>query len=418
MARFNWLWLIFLRYYRNLGLRVSVFALLSLAMTLLTPLAEFYVPDGTGAAMDFDAVMPVLTILASSMLAVSTFSLSVMVSAHRAAAGTTTPRVHRLLLEDTTTQSVLATFIGAFVYALTTIVLHQSGFYPASAAVIVMGVTIGVVLLVVLAMLRWIQHLSGLGSVDDSLHMVTTRTKDALRALAKAPAIGASPLTADTVLPVQTTPIRAPRAGYVQLIDLRGLERCLPNGASAYILSAPGAHVLRQEVIAHVTGSVSDKMLDKIKAAIVIGDLRTFEQDATFGLLILSETASKALSPGVNDSGTAIAAVLRLKALLWDYCHKRQDNDAPKVPRVFVPVTSDDALLEAAFAQIARDGAGIIEVALQLRETLAALADTPDRAMQQAACDMAARALAYAEKGGLLEHELDRLRAIDVPSPG
>ncbi|WP_424966962.1 DUF2254 family protein [Dinoroseobacter sp. S375] len=48
------------------------------------------------------SVTPVLTIFASSMLAASTFSLSIVVSAHRTIAETATPRMHRIPLEDMT----------------------------------------------------------------------------------------------------------------------------------------------------------------------------------------------------------------------------------------------------------------------------------------------------------------------------
>ncbi|WP_295313798.1 DUF2254 family protein, partial [Roseobacter sp.] len=155
MSRISWMFLIFLRYYRNLGLRVSLYALLSCIAAFASPFVVRYLSATTTDVLDFSSVIPVLTILASSMLAVSTFSLNIMVTAHRAAAETTTPRMHRLLLENTTTQSVLATFIGAFVYSLASIILYQAGFYSDQAAIVVMGVTIVVVVLVVVSMLRW-----------------------------------------------------------------------------------------------------------------------------------------------------------------------------------------------------------------------------------------------------------------------
>ncbi len=46
---------------------------------------------------------------------------------------------------------------------------------------------------------------------------------------------------------------------------------------------------------------------------------RTFEDDPRFGLIVLSEIADKALSPGVNDPGTAIDVIGTLVRLftLW-----------------------------------------------------------------------------------------------------
>ena len=157
------------RLYRKLWLRVTLYALASLIAAGAGSVADLFLSDQLIGLVKPGAVMPVLTILASSMLAVSTFSLNVMVSAHRTAAQIATPRVHRLLLEDTTTQAVLAAFVGAFVFSLTSIVLFQSGIYDDSAAIVVMGVTVLVVVLVIAAILRWIEHLSTLGSLDDSL---------------------------------------------------------------------------------------------------------------------------------------------------------------------------------------------------------------------------------------------------------
>ena len=42
---------------------------------------------------------------------------------------------------------------------------------------------------------------------------------------------------------------------------------------------------------------------EAIAATFVIGGSRVFDQDPRFGLLVLSEIASRALSPAVNDPG-------------------------------------------------------------------------------------------------------------------
>ncbi|NHX22318.1 DUF2254 family protein, partial [Escherichia coli] len=76
------------------------------------------------------------------------------------------------LLEDTTTQSVLATFVGGFVYSLSAVILFHAQVYSDDAAVVVFGFTIVVVVLIVLAILRWIDHLSHLGSMDHTLQII------------------------------------------------------------------------------------------------------------------------------------------------------------------------------------------------------------------------------------------------------
>ena len=43
--------------------------------------------------------------------------------------------------------------------------------------------------------------------------------------------------------------------------------------------------------------------------AFIVGDDRTFREDPRFGLVTLAEIAARALSPAVNDVGTAIDIV-------------------------------------------------------------------------------------------------------------
>ncbi|WP_300032047.1 DUF2254 domain-containing protein [uncultured Roseobacter sp.] len=415
MSRLRWLKLVLLRYYRDMGLRVLLYALLSLAATLISPFANALLDESLKAKIDFSAVMAVLTILASSMLAVSTFSLNIMVSAHRAAADAATPRVHRILLEDTTTQSVLAAFIGAFVYSLGSIVLYRLGFYPEDAAFVMMMITTLVVIWVVVSLLRWIQHLTTLGSVEASLDAARGRAREALLSLARHPRYGASPLTGETVLPQETTPLPAPQSGFLQLIDMAKLEDCLPQGAAIYLDMRPGSHVLERQVIAQVSGTVDAGTLERLGKTFTFGRIRTHEQDARFSLAVLSEIASRALSPGINDPGTAIEAVLALKSVLWDYTLQTPDPDAPAAPRVFAAFPDPADLLEAGFAAIARDGAGTVEVALALRQSLAALAaaDAPD--MARAARAFADVALDASAAAALPRRDMEQLEAVAMP---
>ncbi|MAO27966.1 DUF2254 domain-containing protein [Roseovarius sp.] len=401
------------RYYRKLWLRVLCYALLSLLVAAIEPVLERWIDLDFAPDVAPEGVMTVLTILASSMLAVSTFSLNVMVSAHRAAAASATPRIHRLLLDDTTTHTVLAVFIGAFVYALTTIILIQAGLYADTSAFITMAVTVLVVVMVIAAMLRWIDHLSHLGSMDHNMRNVFDLTRDGLTRFARRPALGAALLREDTVLPEQLTPLTAPASGYLQLIDVDGLNTCLQDiseGSFLYVSLFPGQTVLRGQPLSQLSGSASEAELSQLARHFVIGDIRTYEQDPDFGLTVLSEMSSRALSPGVNDPGTAIEAVTRLEMLLWDYGHATGDPDTATAPRVFVKAPTPAHILQSAFAATARDGAGQIEVARHLREALSRLASLPDASLAAAARDLDELVLAYCDKALPLEAERQSLR--------
>lgn len=414
MTRLKWFFFLFLRYYRNLGLRVALYALLALAVAFVSPLAAVRVNDWIPLELTFDSVLPVLTILASSMLAVSTFSLNVMVSAHRAASAATTPRVHRILLEDTTTQSVLATFIGAFVYSLTSIILFRSSFYADEAALLVMGVTILVALLVVISLLRWIDLLKDLGSVDESIRLAKSRADEVLTSYARHPSFGATPLTEDIVIPPQINPIFAPESGVLQLVNIAQLRQNLPQASAIYVLARPGQHVLKGERLAEVSGTLDDDTMEELSDAFTFGQQRTHEQDTEFGLNVLAEIASRALSPGINDPGTATQTIIALKEVLWTYAQTPPAEDANAAQNVFVDFPNAAELLNAAYAAIARDGAATIEVACALRTALQALTDCQNTDLAEAAVRLAELSMAYSDKAGLLDGEIEKLKSIKV----
>jgi len=410
--------LMLLRLGQLLWVRVALMAVLAVVASATAIFFENTIPDTLTQRFTPDAVMPILTILASSMLAVSTFSLNVMVSAHNAAAAQATPRVHRILLADTTTQTVLATFIGAFVYALTSIILFKAQLHGPGAAVTVLAFTVVVVVLVILAMLRWIDHLSDLSSMDTSLRATERAARDSLIHTKSEPALRALPLTPDTVIPDDAQPIGAPRSGFLQFIDLPRLSAALGKSqARVYIHTAPGAYVLQGQPIAYAAG-LSDALIKKIQACLTSGDTRTFEQDATYGLLVLSEIGSRALSPGVNDPGTAIDVIARQQGLLWDWVHTPLNDAPPKFDRIFVPDTHPKDLIDKAYGSIARDGAGTLEVVQHLLAALEPLTTCPDKALAQAARDMANRARAYADKALPLVSEKASLRRPDDAAGG
>ena len=410
MKHIDWVRFHLLRYYRNMGLRVVLYALLAMSAALVSPVISLFTEADVGGTIQFDSVLPVLTILATSMLAVSTFSLNIMVSAHRAASDATTPRVHRILLEDTTTQSVLATFIGAFVFSLGSIVLYQAGFYPPGSAFIVMSVTIVVVALVVVSLLRWIDHLTMIGSVDDSLKCAKEKARSTLETCLKTPNLGASRLTDATILPSNSNKLLSRHSGFVQLIDTVQLHNAAPENGSVYVLVRPGSHVVTGETLAEVSGTTNEDTMKLMESAFTIGELRTHEQDAEFALLVLSEITAKALSPGVNDAGTAIETLQEIKTLLWFYFDEDPISEiVPDAPKVFVNMPSEACLLNAAFMSLARDGAGMVEVATQLQKALSTLSKSRNEKAARAASDLAEKALKYSSQSDLLEFEKEQL---------
>ncbi len=392
---------------RKVWVRVVGFAILAVASAVLARLLSPFVPAELAPRLGADAVGQILVTLASSMLAVTTFSLSIAVSAFAAAASTATPRATALLQEDHTTQNVLATFLGAFLFSLLGLIGLRANVYDDSGTVILFLFTVLVVALVIVALIHWIGHLMSFGRMHDTLDRVEAAARDAFERRVERPYLGANPMP--QTLPQRLTAVASQHTGYVQYLDVQALEECAAElDARIYVAALPGSFVHLAAPLVRVTASDLDpESEERIRSTFSIGRDRTFEEDPRFGLIVLSEIASRALSPAVNDPGTAISVIGRLVAILSRW----QPAEDPEVlyPHVFVePITPED-VLEDAFRPIARDGAGLIEVQLRLQAAFRALRDTANSNLADAVVAASRAALDRARAAGLRSSELATL---------
>ncbi len=165
---------------------------------LLAVAVSPYIPQDLPTKIGADAVDKILGIIASSMLTVTTFSLTTMVSAYSAVTTNVTPRATRLVMEDSTTQNVLATFVGSFLFSLVGIIALTTGYYGDRGRVILFVVTIGVIILIVVTLLRWIDHLSRLGRVTETTQRVEQAAIESLKAWLETPHLGGNRLQETT----------------------------------------------------------------------------------------------------------------------------------------------------------------------------------------------------------------------------
>ena len=450
----KWRWL-FDQITHLLWLRASLFAVIGVVTALIGVTAESYVPMSVPDLIGADAVGTVLNVLASSMLAVTTFSLGVMLSAYSAATNNVTPRATKLLMQDTTTQNVLSTFIGSFLFSLVGIVTLTIEGYGQRGRLVLFVVTVGVILVVITALLRWIDHLSRLGRVGETTQRVEDVATEAILRRNEQPCLGGRRLDDTVTIPAEATVVTADKTGYVQHIDSAAIETLAEqNNAQVYLMVLPGAYVVEGSEIARVCASpqsddepadgekskakaededdarspeeIKEELTNGLRAALSVGAERTYDQDPRFGIVVLAEIASRALSAAINDSGTAIDVISRLVRVMaiWTKAPEKADEDGEvpevKCPHLYVRPLLYQDLFEDGFAIIARDGADRLEIQLRLQKALGNLAKIGPQEFRDAAHLQARLSLEQAEFGLRFEREKERVRqaaAFDVALP-
>ena len=411
-SRLQWL---LLQLSRQVWVRATAFSVLGVMTALTALLVKRYIPADLPAKIGADAVDSLLGIIASSMLSVTIFSLSTMVSAYASATSNTSPRATRLLITDSTAQNALATFVGSFLFSLVGIIVLQTGLYGDSGRVVLYAVTLLVIAFIIFTLLRWIDYVLKLGRVGPTSDRVEEAASISMKHRRKTPCLGGRPFLGDVgVLPGDAAvAVHSLRFGSLQFIDMEALQDAAEtHDAQVRVVALPGSVVGPAYPLAYLTGAAANEALEAVRDAFSVDDERSFDQDPRFGACVLSEIASRALSPAINDPGTAID-ILNRGARVLALWSSTADEDAAaseeiRYPRVDVPPLALDELFDDFFTPIERDGAGNVEVCIHLQKMLRMLAHLGDPRYRAAAQRHSALALARAQIA--LTFDADRQR--------
>lgn len=405
MSRWRWM---LRRLTRRLWFRAALFSALAVATALVSAVAAPFIPYEFTTQIGASAVDNILSILASSMLAVTTFSLTTMVSAFSAASNAATPRASLLLVEDQQAQNAISTFLGCFLFSIVGIIALSTGFYGESGRVVLFIVTIGVILWIVVTLLRWIDHLSRFGRLSETVSRVEATAAASLQDWARAPRLGGG---RSLPLPAGAVPVMPADFGYLQHVDVQALSRLAEEmEQDIHLAVLPGAAMDPYRPLLHLSRAVSPELEERLRQAFTLGDRRGFDQDPRYGMIVLTEIASRALSAATNDTGTAIGVLAALGRLLGRWAETETEDEEVAFPRLRVPDIMPDVFFNDVFRPIARDGAGEVEVGIRLQKTLAMLARCGQGRLAAPARRLSAEAIERAEAAGLLPAEMEILR--------
>ncbi len=369
---------------------------------------------GAGA----DGTRGLLTTVASSMVTVVGVVFSITVVALSLASSQYTSRVLRNFMRDSVNQWVLGLMIGVFAYCLVVLRTIRGGdegaFVPAISALaglVLAFVGIG-------ALIYFIHHIS---TSIQAVHIIAAAAEDTLRTVDR--------LYPEIAREEQELPdaglagdiwqrIPARTNGYLQNLDINGLVRFAVERSTIVRLDrSVGDFVIQGAPLLSVHGlSVIDEpMKVRLAACHTIGRQRTIEQDTAFGIRQIVDVALKALSPGINDSTTAVMCVDYLTAILFRLGQREIQTvyrDDAGQPRLILAGPTYSSLLADAMHQIRRSSAGnatMLESLVAKMEILSARTAIPER---RAALRQHAEATARTARRTILDPEdLERLEA-------
>ncbi len=394
----------------------------AVALCILAKLADVVFPNPEGWPMvDESSLDSLLVIIASSMLAVATFSLGVMVSAFATVQTGATPRATELVMGDEGIRAGIGAFIGAFVYAVVAKAALSFDAYDQAGRVTLMAATLLVLAYLVVRLILWVRTMSSLGRLSDTLDRIEHEARAVLHEYADEPLLGGSALDPAQPAGPGAFEVTNRRGGYLTHVDVAGLqEEAAAQGVTVRVMVRPGAFIGPRTVLAVVTPDDPaaepdpDDIGTAIRYSFIRGHQRSFDQDPRYGLIVLSEVAQRALSPAVNDPGTGVQVASLLTELVLDLQSCQQPDDAHRVKfdRVAVVALDERDLIRDGFSPIARDGAAFVEIALRLQKLLWHIANHRPGSIADAARDQARESYQRSMDRLTLGADRDRLTSI------
>ena len=404
--------------------------------------AELPIVFGAGP----DGARAMLQAIAGSVITVAGVTFSITIVALQLTSTQFSPRVLRNFLRDRANQAVLGSFMGTFTYALLVLrsiraedELRGPAFVPGPAVtggLALTFVSLGMLIFFIHHISVRIQVTSILASVAED----TLQTIDRLagwnepddergwRAAAGRSEWGAPAPPSGAVPPTSGTPgatVHARESGYLQLVDFEAVvHHARVAGGQYALLVAPGSWVQKDAPIATFTpagraaGATDEEHAERIARALGVGDERSLQQDAAFGIQQLVDIGVKALSPSVNDPTTAMNAIDRLTDVL---VRAGRHDDAPRafadmegIVRLEVPFAGFDELMALSLEQLRFYGATTPAIAIHLARSLSLLRSTLPAGRQHAVTEQARR---LAEASARIEPESSRRDTLAAIQP-
>jgi len=338
---------------------------------------------GVGA----DGARDMLSTLASSMMTVMGIIFSMTLLALSLASSQYTSRILRNFMRSHVTQVTLGTFAGIFVYCM--IVMHairtgNSPFVPSLAVFFAFVLVFAGIAVLIF----FIHHIASSIQASSIIASVAHETSASIDRLFPEKWDPTADKTEDEesgwLLPSLDErtwyAVPAKVSGYIQSVDYDAILSLARDKRTLVRMEhGIGSFVVQDTALVSLAlmYSPDQETIVTLNGAYSIGRHRTAEQDPAFGIRQLVDMALKALSPGVNDTSTAVMCVDHLTAILTSLACRQfppSHRYEGERLRVIAIVPTFEAMLAEAFDQIRDSAAGNVAIMMRMLGAIGTIA--------------------------------------------
>lgn len=314
----------------------------------------------------------VLQAIATASITVISLTYSITLVVFTLAAGNIGPRLLTRFRESTFTRLSIGVFCCTFLFAITVLNFVGDNHTPKLAALVAFILSI----ISVYFLIIYVHHVASEVLVDNEVAKTADQMSTAISSFLGERGKKSGDL--HTTLPTPEPPkrVRARQSGYVRMVETQCLVKAACKHDCFIRLSvSPGSFIVKGIPVAVVYGCDNGEIDDVIVCdAIAVGATREPDGDISFLFHLLIEIALRALSPGTNDTYTALSCVDNLSAALSQLLERKPPSalysDDEGTPRLHFEALDIRDLLEKTLRPLRVNSRGNLLVTQRLLHAL------------------------------------------------
>lgn len=385
------------------GIAMSI-GVLPYLLHFITFGADLAIMDFLNLNFDVQSARAFLSAVAGGAMTALSLTYSLVLVVFTLAAGNIGPRLLKRFTSELVNQVTAGILGGTFLYALGALLVLRVDRLP---LIIIFGAGALAVISVV-QLIYFVRHVSQSVSVDDEIAEISARLSSKLTATGEAEEPREKVPDADEF----TVDICCDKAGYIgasrrELL----LDIATKAGVVLRLNKAPGDFVLLGEVIASATAELDEETVERILDCLPVRASRHEDGSMQFSVNLLVEIALRALSPGINDTFTAIAAADALSDAL---SRREHHNPGPTVltdpegtVRLIIPKQMFKQFFGQSFHPLRRASRNNILMAQALARTFSRIHASGDKVARQVVKNHAALLMTEISDAGHQQADVD-----------
>lgn len=367
---------------------------------------------GIARELNAETARTVLSAIATAAITTLSLVYSMVLIVFTLAAGNIAPRLLKRFTTDRVNQITAGLLGGTFLFALTVLYRVGPDFVPLASIATAMLLAV----IFVLQLIYFVHAVSRSVTIDEEIAAISERLENRLAKMVRDEEAKAASRSKPAEFPQKVT---TGQSGYINAVDEDMLlALAARNDVTIRMRFKPGDFVLENQSVARLSRELDQDeratMETAIRESLLILPSRSAVDEIEYSINLLIEIALRALSPGVNDTFTAIASLdsmtAALSAAVRMGLRRRDLADDDGVVRVEMPGLSLEDLLNSAFHPLRRAASGNMLMTQHIADALTRLHEIGNQSARELISTHGALLLASAKTSNPLETDYGFLK--------